>query len=108
MFKNQNEDATHRIGEVHKNSREKYIISARQYKGFQFVDVRMFWTDDKGKTWHPSRKGIAISPAIADDILGAIKSGVTFITDSRNEEEYQKRVRELKFAATEKEMKVCL
>ena len=105
MFKNQNEDTTHPIGEIHKNSREKYVISARQYKGFQFVDVRMFWTDDKGKTWHPSRKGIAISPKIADDMLGAIKSGVKFIIDNRDEEEYQRRTRKLKFTATENQKK---
>ena len=83
MFKNEHENAAYIIGEIRKNTRQKYIISAKQYRGYQFVDVRLHWTEDNGETWHPSKKGITISPEIADDVVCAIKSGVTLITASR-------------------------
>ena len=81
------DNSAHIIGEVKKNTRQKYIISAKQYRGYQFVDVRLHWTEDNGETWHPSKKGITISPEIADDVVCAIKSGVTLITASRKKTE---------------------
>ena len=84
------DNAAHVISVIPKNTRQRYIISAKQYRGYQFVDVRLHWTDDAGETWHPSKKGITISPEIADDVVCAIKNGVTLITANRKPNEDSK------------------
>lgn len=48
------------IGEIPKNSTEKIRVSISEYKGYKFLDVRIYYEDDTGE-WKPTKKGIAIS-----------------------------------------------
>ena len=47
------------IGEVEKNSAQKYIVAAKEYKGYKFVDVRMYYKHED--RWLQTKKGITIT-----------------------------------------------
>ena len=47
--------------EIPKNSREIYQFRLAEYKGHQFIDMRIFAKED-GKEPAPTKKGLAISP----------------------------------------------
>jgi hypothetical protein len=51
------------ICELPKNSREVYQFRLAEFKGHKFVDMRIFTRED-GKDPAPTKKGLAISPAL--------------------------------------------
>ncbi|XOB41561.1 MAG: transcriptional coactivator p15/PC4 family protein [Candidatus Nealsonbacteria bacterium] len=48
------------VGEIAKNSLEKVIISLREYRERQLVDIRTYYQNDKGE-WLPTKKGISLN-----------------------------------------------
>ncbi len=49
--------------ELPKNSREAIRFRLGEYKGHKFIDMRVFAIDD-GKDPAPTKKGLAVSPAL--------------------------------------------
>jgi|GEM_PF-249464 len=49
------------IGELTKNSTEKYLVQVRDYRGRVFIDLRVYYMDDRGE-WCPTKKGVTITP----------------------------------------------
>lgn len=60
------------IGEIQKNSTEKIRVTISEYKGHEFIDVRVYFEDDNGE-WKPTKKGIAISPDKIDEVISLLK-----------------------------------
>jgi hypothetical protein len=55
------------IGEIEKG-KDKIIISVKEFKGRQYVDVRTFFANDEGE-WIPTKKGVTLSPETVDDAI---------------------------------------
>tara|TARA_R100000908_G_C3628375_1_gene70449 strand:+ start:187 stop:432 length:246 start_codon:yes stop_codon:yes gene_type:complete len=71
------------IGEVEKNKQEKYIVAAKEYKGYKFVDVRMYYKHED--RWLPTKKGITISPKNAESMMSAINKGLCVINEVKQD-----------------------
>ena len=62
-----------------KNSREQVRVSLSEYRGHQLLNLWVFWTPDKGTTWHPSKKGLAISVEKLPMLLGSLHQATEFL-----------------------------
>jgi len=62
------------IGEISKNSTEKIKVSVSEYKGYTFLDIRVYYEDDQGE-WKPTKKGITVSKDNIDPIIKLLNEG---------------------------------
>jgi len=63
------------ITQIKKNSSEVYRIFEKEYEGYKFIDVRIYYQDRKTQEWKPTQKGISIMPDKVGDIIeGIIKA----------------------------------
>ena len=63
------------ITQIKKNSNEVYRISEKEYEGYRFIDVRIYYQDRKTQEWKPTKKGISIMRDKLEDIIeGIIKA----------------------------------
>ena len=63
------------ITQIKKNSSEVYRIFEKEYEGYRFIDVRIYYQDRKTQEWKPTKKGISIMPNNAEEIIeGIIKA----------------------------------
>ncbi len=63
------------VCEVPKNAREKIVFRLGEFKGHKFCDMRIFITDpgeDNGKESAPTKKGLAVSPALWPQFRAAL------------------------------------
>ena len=51
------------VCEIPKNSREDFRFSLGEFKGHKFIDIRV-WAKEEGKDPAPTKKGLAVSPAL--------------------------------------------
>jgi Transcriptional Coactivator p15 (PC4) len=51
------------VYEIPKNSREDFRFSLGEFKGHKFIDLRV-WAVEDGKDPAPTKKGLAVSPAL--------------------------------------------
>ena len=59
------------IAELPKGPLDKLVISLREYQGHAFVDLRLYFLGDD-EQWHPTKKGITVSPSQWDDFMAAL------------------------------------
>jgi hypothetical protein len=52
-----------KVCELAKNSREKIIFRLGEFKTHKFIDMRV-WAVEDGKDPAPTKKGLAVSPAL--------------------------------------------
>ena len=60
------------ITQIKKNSNEVYRISEKEYEGYRFIDVRIYYQDRKTQEWKPTTKGISIMPDKVEDVVNGI------------------------------------
>lgn len=60
------------LHEVTKNTQETIRFQISEFKGQQYVDIRVYYRDDSDEL-KPSKKGLSISPAIWSEFLKGIK-----------------------------------
>jgi hypothetical protein len=75
------------IGEIQKNKREKIIVSANEFKGHKYVDLRIHFNDGESAEYKPSKKGIAIKPELTDQIIKMIQEAAKEIANSEESKE---------------------
>ena len=63
------------IGIVEKNTREQIRVTRTNYRGYEFIDVRVYWKDETTQEWKPSSKGISLSPKTIPQIVEHIITG---------------------------------
>jgi len=51
------------FGSIKKNMTEEIRIAIRNYKGREFVDIRLFFQNDQGEMI-PTKKGVSFSPEL--------------------------------------------
>ena len=60
------------ITEIKKNSTEVYRIYEKEYEGYKFIDVRIYYMDKNSGEYKPTKKGISIMPNNVPDIIEGI------------------------------------
>ncbi len=60
------------ITQIKKNSSEVYRVYEKEYEGYRFIDVRIYYQDRKTQEWKPTTKGISIMPNNAEEIINGI------------------------------------
>jgi hypothetical protein len=60
------------IGEIERGETEVLRVSAEEYKGRKYIDVRIYFENDEGE-WKPTKKGVTIQPDRVEDFLDLIK-----------------------------------
>jgi hypothetical protein len=60
------------IGDIERSETEVLRISAEEYKGRKYVDIRIYFANDDGE-WKPTKKGVTIQPDKVEAFLDLIK-----------------------------------
>ncbi|UCG77429.1 MAG: transcriptional coactivator p15/PC4 family protein [Nitrospirota bacterium] len=55
------------IGEIERNPTERLRISTENFKGRDYIDVRIYYEADDGE-WKPTKKGVTIAPDKAGEV----------------------------------------
>ena len=64
------------IGELPKNSMEKYVVAVKEYKGKKFLDIRIYYqADPVNIDWKPTKKGITVTKNNKSDFLELLNKG---------------------------------
>ncbi len=64
------------IGELPKNSMEKYVVAVKEYKGKKFLDIRIYYqADPVNIDWKPTKKGITITKNNGSNFLELLNKG---------------------------------
>lgn len=66
------------LGEIIKSETDKIVISAKEYKGRKYVDIRTFFQGDDGN-YLPTKKGVTFSPKFIEAMIGILKKGLVKI-----------------------------
>lgn len=73
-----------KLGEILKGETEKINVSLNEYKGFKYVDIRLYFQDEEGD-WHPTKKGITVSPNKVDALIGLLNKAKQTIKEVKAE-----------------------
>ena len=65
-------DESKLLATVERNDRERLQISVNEYKGKNYLDLRIFFTTDGGDTWRPTQKGVTVAPEGLETLRDAI------------------------------------
>ena len=60
------------IGDIPRNETEVLRVSAEEYKGRKYVDVRLYFATDEGE-WKPTKKGVTIQPEKVEEFIELIR-----------------------------------
>lgn len=60
------------IGQVERNQTEVIRVSAEEFKGRSYVDVRIYFEDSEGE-WKPTKKGVTISPDKLEQVIELLR-----------------------------------
>lgn len=60
------------IGEIEKNQSEMIRIAIEEFKGYEFLDIRVYFKDSNGE-WKPTKKGVAVPTDKIDTLSGFIR-----------------------------------
>lgn len=59
------------IGEIQKKDGEKIVVAMKEYKGFDYLDIRTYFLNDKDE-WCFTKKGITLPPGKVDALIGLL------------------------------------
>jgi hypothetical protein len=60
------------ITQIKKNSSEVYRIYEKEYEGYKFIDVRIYYMDKATSEYKPTKKGISIMPNNVEELINGI------------------------------------
>ena len=60
------------IKEIEKNSQEKLRVSLEDYKGKEYVDMRVFVQIEGSEEWIPTKKGLTLRKETLEELREAI------------------------------------
>jgi len=75
------------ITQIKKNSSEVYRIYEKEYEGYRFIDVRIYYQDRKTQEWKPTTKGISIMPDKVGDIVNGILKAMEVMGFTKEKQE---------------------
>lgn len=60
------------IAELQKNSRERLRITMDQYKGHEYIGIRIWFVVEDGQ-YQPSRSGVTLKPSLISQLVQALE-----------------------------------
>jgi hypothetical protein len=60
------------IGDLERNATEVVRVSAEEFKGRKYIDIRIHFKDSEGE-WKPTKKGVTVQPDRIDELIGLLK-----------------------------------
>lgn len=60
------------IHSFQRNALEEIRVSLSVFRGKEYIDIRIYYKGDDGE-YHPSKKGITLSPELFPDLKEAMK-----------------------------------
>ncbi|MCK4764350.1 MAG: transcriptional coactivator p15/PC4 family protein [Candidatus Aminicenantes bacterium] len=56
------------VGEIERSDTERLRVECSNYKGKDFLSVRIYYLADNGE-WRPTKKGITVKPEKMDEFI---------------------------------------
>ena len=75
------------ITQIKKNSSEVYRIFEKEYEGYKFIDVRIYYMDKNSGEYKPTKKGISIMPNNAGQIIEGILKAMEVMGFTKDKDE---------------------
>jgi len=57
---------------IKKTDFKEIRIQKKEYKGFEYIDIRTFYKDKETGEWKYSKQGVTIKPSQIDDLIEAL------------------------------------
>ena len=64
------------LANIPRSATEEIQIALNEYKGKQYLDLRVYYTTDDGLNWNPTKKGVTFSPDKLLDLKAAIETAI--------------------------------
>lgn len=64
------------IATIAKGATEQLQISVNEFKGKNYLDMRIFYTTDEGANWLPTKKGVTCAPENLETLKEAIEEAM--------------------------------
>lgn len=74
------------IKDIEKNAREKIRLSLTEFKGYDLVDLRVYYEDEEGNP-KPTKKGISFKTGIISQVVEALQEAEKEIKAAKVQEE---------------------
>ena len=62
------------LATIERSETEQLQISLSEFKGTNYLNMRIFFTNDGGTTWIPTKKGVTFTPDQLDILTEAIET----------------------------------
>ena len=62
------------LATIERSDTEQLQISLSEYKGTNYLNMRIFFTNDGGATWIPTKKGVTFTPDQLDLLTEAVEA----------------------------------
>ncbi len=59
------------VGDLERNPTEVVRVSAEEFKGRKYIDIRIYFKNDEGE-WKPTKKGVTVQPERLDDLIALL------------------------------------
>ncbi|MCF7801857.1 MAG: transcriptional coactivator p15/PC4 family protein [Candidatus Marinimicrobia bacterium] len=66
------------IAELERSETEKLVIQAKEFKGRNYIDFRIYFLADEDQ-WRPTQKGVTVSPKVWPDFKQAVEEAETLL-----------------------------
>lgn len=64
------------LASIPRSATEEVQIAINEYKGKQYLDLRVYYTTDDGMNWSPTKKGVTFSPDRLLDLKAAVETAI--------------------------------
>lgn len=58
--------------DIEKNQTDIIRISLNEFKGIEYVDIRLYFKNDSGD-YLPTKKGVTFNPEVIDEVIEGLK-----------------------------------
>lgn len=67
---------------IPKGNTEQLQISINEFKGKKYLDLRIYFTQDNGTSWTPTKKGVTISPESLTILQEAVEVAIHELSEN--------------------------
>ena len=64
------------LANIPRTATEEIQIAINEYKGKQYLDLRVYYTTDDGLNWNPTKKGVTFSPDKLSELKTALETAM--------------------------------
>ena len=72
------------VASFKRNPTEEVRASIKEFKGRNYIDLRIYYMDDKGD-WKPTRKGVSLATDFMQELKDAVAAMEKALQESKSE-----------------------